>query len=182
MSTLHLTAPHNQLAVATTDVESYRISVKRGTQSGVGASVSGSGAWAKLSGKMSFEILSIDHSRTYQEMKQSYDIGGGVSAFWSWLGIHANASTHKEQIDQALKEITNTQKVAGSARFDLEVTGQYPNVEVDASAYVLVLQVEDKSGNTFKMVSSGDPASDTGAQDQNGNALPTRNNNSTITL
>jgi hypothetical protein len=115
-------------------------------------------------------------------MKSSYDIGGGVSAFWSWLGISANASTHKEEIHQVFTEVSNSQAVNGSANISLEVTGQYPNVQVDASGYVLVLQIEDSSGNTFNMMSTGDPASDTGAQDQNGNALPQRNNSSTISL
>lgn len=182
MSTLLLQEPHAQLAVATTDVNSWKVTLKRGTQSGVGVSISGAGAWAELSGDMTFQISSLDDSQTYNEMKKSYDIGGGVSGFWSWLGISANASTHKEEIHSVFQEVKNTQKVSGTAHFDLQVTGLYPNVAVDASAYVLVMQVEDNSGNTFTMASSGDPGSDTGSQDQNGNSLPTKGNNSTITL
>jgi hypothetical protein len=183
---MELVAPHAQLAIAApqngSSVTSWQVSTKRGTQSGVGVSVSGAGAWARLDGQMSFTIRHLDKSTTYDEMKSSYDIGGGVSAFWSWLGISANASTHQEQIHQAFQEIANSQAVKGSAKVDLECTGQYPNVQVDASGFVLVLQIQDNLGNTYNMMSTGDPQSDTGAQDQNGNALPQKNNNSTISL
>ena len=183
---MELVAPHAQLALAapssSTDVHSWQVSTKRGTQSGIGVSVSGAGAWAKLDGQMAFTIRHLDESKTYDEMKSEYNIGGGVSAFWSWLGISANASTHQEQIHQVFSEVSNSQAVKGTAHIDLEVTGQYPNVQVDASGYVLVLQIQDSSGNTFNMISTGDPTSDTGAQDQNGSALPQRNNSSTITL
>jgi hypothetical protein len=182
MSTLSVAEPHAQLAVSGTDVNSWKVTLKRGTQSGIGVSISGAGAWAKLSGSMKFEIRSLEDSKTYDEMKQSYDIGGGVSAFWSWLGISANASTHKDEIHSVFQEVQNTQKVDGSADFDMEVSGLYPNVAVDASAYVLVMEVEDSSGNTFTMMSAGDPSSDTGAQDGSGNALPTKGNNSSISL
>jgi hypothetical protein len=183
---MELVAPHTSLAIAApsnqTDVNSWQVSTKRGTQSGIGVSVSGSGAWAKLKGNMSFTIRHLETSKTFDQMKSEYNIGGGVSAFWSWLGISANASTHQEQIHQVFQEVSTSQAVKGSAKFDLDVSGQYPNVQVDASAFVLVLQIQDNQGNTFNMISTGDPKSDTGAQDQNGNALPQRNNNSTITL
>jgi hypothetical protein len=184
---MELVAPHATLAIAAppgngTGVSSWQVSTKRGTQSGVGVSVSGSGAWARLDGNMAFTIRHLDKSTTYDEMKSEYNIGGGVSAFWSWLGISANASTHQEQIHQVFSEVANSQAVKGSAHIDLEVSGQYPNVQVDASGYVLVLQIQDNSGNTFNMISTGDPSSDTGAQDQNGGALPQKNNNSTISI
>lgn len=182
MSALVLQEPHAQIAVASTDVGSWKATVKRGTQSGVGVSISGAGAWATLSGSMNFQITSLEESKTYSEMKSSYDIGGGIGGFWSWLGISANASTHKDEIHSVFQELSQSQKVNGTANFDLEVTGLYPNVEVDASAYVLVMQVTDSSGNSFTMASSGDPTGDTGSQDQNGNSLPTQNNSSTITL
>src|SRR4051794_38453610 len=138
-----LVAPHAQLAIAapstSTDVSSWSVSTKRGTQSGLGVTVSGSGAWAKLDGQMTFQIRHLDKSSTYDQMKSEYNIGGGVSAFWSWLGISANASTHKEEIHQVFSEVSNSQAVDGSAHVDLEVSGQYPNVQVSASGYVLVL-------------------------------------------
>jgi hypothetical protein len=183
---MELVAPHATLAVAappsSQDVSSWQVSTKRGTQSGLTVSVSGSGAWARLDGTMKFQIFHLDKSTTYDQMKSEYNIGGGVSAFWSWLGISANASTHQEQIHQTFQEVVNSQKVSGSAHVDLEVTGQYPNVQVDAGGYVVILQITDSSGNTYNVMSTGDPKSDTGAQDSNGNALPQKNNNSTITL
>lgn len=183
---MELVAPHAQIAIAapqdSTDVNSWQVSLKRGTVSGVGVSVSGAGAWAKMDGEMSFTIQQLESSKTFDQMKSEYNIGGGVSAFWSWLGISANAQTHKEEIRQVFNEVSQSQAVQGSVHISLEVSGLYPNVEVSASAYVLVLQIQNSSGNTFKLASAGDPASDTGAQDQNGNALPQRNNSSTITL
>ena len=68
------------------------------------------------------------------------------------------------------------------ANVDLECSGRTRTSQVDASGFVLVLQIQDSSGNTYTMMSTGDPKSDTGAQDRNGNALPQKNNNSTISL
>ncbi|WP_108261004.1 hypothetical protein [Mangrovicoccus ximenensis] len=177
--------PNMSLAIApasSTNVNSWKVSTARGTQSGVGVTVGGAGAWARLTGKMHFDLHSLEKSSTYQQMKKDYSIGGGISGFWGWLGLGANASTHKSEIHQVFHEISQTQKVQGHAKFDLEVSGQFPNVQVNASAYVLVMQVTDASGNTYTMASSGDPASDTGAQDSSGTALPDRNNSSTITI
>ena len=185
MGTMLLATPHVDLAIAAstdTGVDSWKVSTKRGTQSGIGATVSGSGAWAHVSGAMDFDLYSLEVSKTYQQMKSSYKIGGGVSGFWSWLGFGANAETHKQEIHSVFHEISQSQKVDGNANFDLYVSGQYPNVQVDASAYVLVLQITDAQGNTYNMVSNGDPQSDTGAQDSNGSVLPTKDNNSTITI
>ncbi|RYG91238.1 hypothetical protein EU803_09065 [Loktanella sp. IMCC34160] len=184
MNALTAITPHAQIAVAgsSSNASTYKVTQKRGTITGVGASVSGAGAWVKLNGSMSFQIYSLNSSKTYNEMKSSYDIGGGVSGFWGWLGLGAHASTHKEQLQQVFKEVTQTQKVEGTVAVDMMVSGIYPNVQVDASAYVLVLQVEDDQGNTFNIASNGDPAADTGAQDGSGTALPTQDNNSTITL
>lgn len=182
---MELVTAHATLAIPApsgTGVNSWQVATKRGTQSGVGVSVSGAGAWARLQGNMTFQIRHLETSKTFDQMKSEYSIGGGVSAFWSWLGISANASTHQEQIHQVFNEISTSQAVDGSAKIDLDCSGQYPNVQVDASAFVLVLQIQNDSGNTFNMISTGDPKSDTGAQDQNGNALPQRNNNSTITI
>jgi hypothetical protein len=186
MTTLALGHATNSLALLATETEgvsSYQVSTKRGTQSGVGVTISGAGAWAELKGEMAFEIYSIDSSKTFSEMKSSYDIGGGVHGFWAWLGFGANAETHKSEVESMFKEITNTQKVNGKASFDLMVTGLYPNVQVFAQAYVMVLQVIDNLGNTFNMISDGDPTSDTGAQDPNtGSTLPSSKNNSSISI
>ncbi|MEF2073312.1 hypothetical protein [Consotaella aegiceratis] len=163
-------------------VTSWKVSTKRGTQIGVGASVSGAGAWVEMSGVFNFKLRRLESSKTYDRMKTEYSISGGVSAFWSWLGISANASTHKEEIHEVFTELSQSQEVDGVANFKMDITGIYPNVRVDASAYVMIFQIEDGDGNTYNMVSNGDPSSDTGAQDQNGNALPQRNNDSTITI
>ena len=185
LSALNVAVPHSSLAVAapdSSDISSWRVSAKHGTQSGVGVSVSGAGAYAKLTGTMSFSIKHLDDSQTYQYLKKTYDISGGVSGFWDWIGFGANASTHKTEIHKTFNEVKNQQDVEGKAAFDLEVTGQYPNVEVTASAYVLILQIKDSQGNTYNMASSSGGASDTGAQDGNGVTLPSKDNASTITI
>jgi hypothetical protein len=186
MTTLALAHATNSLAVLATNtqgVSSYQVSTKRGTQSGVGVTISGAGAWAGLKGDMTFQIYSLDSSKTYSQMKSSYNIGGGVSGFFAWLGFGANADTHKSEVESTFKEITNSQEVQGKAHFDLMVSGIYPNVQVFAQAFVMVLQVTDNLGNTYNMISDGDPASDTGAQDPNtGNTLPSKNNSSSISI
>ncbi len=186
MSNFQIFTPHNQLCLvapeSSTDVKSWKVTSQRGVQSGVGCRVSGAGAWASLDGNIFFTIKHLNKSKTYDMMKKEYNISGGVSAFWSWLGVSANASTHKEEIHKVFEEVSDSQDVTGSAHVSLSVSGQYPNVAVDASGYVMVLQIEDNSGNTYRMMSTDDPNSDTGAQDQNGNALPVTNNQSTITI
>lgn len=62
------------------------------------------------------------------------------------------------------------------------VSGIYPNVQVTASAYVLVMSVTDSQSNTVSFASTGNPTNDLGAQDQSGNNLPVSNNQGTITL
>lgn len=175
---------HAQVSVVAPEgsgVNSWKVTLKRGTESGVGVSVSGAGGWAQLQGDMSFMIRHLGESKTYDMLKKEYNIGGGICGFWSWLGIGGHASEHKEEIHQVFKELANSQQVEGHAYFNLFVSGLYPNVAVDATAYVLILQVEDSSGNTFTAMSASDPSGDTGAQDQNGNSLPIQDNNSSLT-
>jgi hypothetical protein len=179
---MELTAPHATQALANTSGDSWQVSVKHGTVSGVGAQVTGSGAWAKVTGSMNFTLQSLESSSAYKSLQKSEGFSAGISAFWGWLGISGNYSKNQSEVDTTFHQITQSQSVTGEVDIDLEVSGQYPGVQVSASAYVLVMQVTDKSGSTITFASSGDPSSDTGAQDQNGNTLPTKNNKSTITL
>jgi hypothetical protein len=162
--------------------EGYKITQKRGSIAGVGVSVSGAGAWANMNGQFSFQLQHVESSTTYQSLKSSYNVSGGVSGFFSWLGFSSNVDAHREEIQTALKEMFSSQKVDGTVNVDMGVTGLYPNVQVDASAFILVLQITDSQGSTATVFSNGAPNTDTGAQDQNGNALPTRSNASTITI
>src|ERR1044071_6610383 len=102
---MELVAPHATLAIAAPpnnqqQVNSWQVSTKRGVQSGVGVSVSGSGAWASLVGDMSFTITHLEQSKTYESLKSTQSFSAGVSGFWGWLGLGANASTYQEQIHQ----------------------------------------------------------------------------------
>ncbi len=164
-----------------TNATGWKLTTKRGKISGVGVSVSGQGAYAELEGDMSFTMRSMQSSKTYNKLVDEYNIGGGVSAFWSWLGISANASKHHEDIQESLKEMSESTEVTGTVHVDLMVTGIYPNVQVDASAYILVMQITDDQGNTTNVFCPGGKA-DVGAQDDSGQALPTANNQSTITI
>ena len=167
---------------AYTEAETWQISEKKGTISGVGVTVSGAGAWAKMSGSFDFSIVNLESSRTYQKMVSEYSISGGVSGFWGWLGFGANAETHKQEIKEAMQELSQQQKVNGSVDVDLMVTGLIPGFEVSATAYILVLQIQSSSGATYNIASSTSLSTDVGAQDQNQQNLPTSNNNSTISL
>jgi hypothetical protein len=73
------------------------VTLKRGTHEGVGASVSGAGAWVEIQGDMSFLAYHLDSTKTYHRMEKEYDIGAGIGGFWSWLGVSAHASTHKQK-------------------------------------------------------------------------------------
>lgn len=160
----------------------YKVSMKRGHIAGVGASVSGAGAWVRVDGSMSFTLRQLEKSSTYNKMVKKYSISGGVRGFWSWIGFGANASNHKTEIKETLKELTNSTKVKGTVNVDIMVTGLYVNVQVDASAYVQVLQITDSQGNNMTVFSNSGPSADVGAQDSNGNRLPTDDNNSTISI
>lgn len=182
---MELHAVENQLRVAnetTTSAEGWKVTTKKGRISGVGVSVSGSGAYAKMDGSFSFELQRMESSKTYNKMVKEYNISGGVHGFFSWLGFGANASTHKKEIQESFKEMASSQKVKGTVNIDMMVTGQYPNVQVDASAYILVLQLTDEQGNKTSVFSNSSPSENTGAQDSSGNNLPTSDNNSTIDI
>ena len=176
------TTPQNANNFTASDVNTWQISEKKGTISGVGVSVSGAGAWARMSGSFDFSIINIESSSKYQKMVSDYNISGGISGFWGWLSFGTNASTHKQEIEETMEQLSQQQKVKGSVDIDLMVSGLIPGFKVDASAYILVLQIQDSSGSTYNIASAGSPTTDTGAQDQNQQNLPTSDNNSTISL
>jgi len=149
---------------------------------GAGVSVSGQGAWARLSGTQTFTVRTLERSQNFQQLKTSQNIGGGIFAFFSWLGIGVNASTNREEITGALQEIVNNATVQGSISYALFVTGLFPNVQVDASAFIYALQVTDNQGSTATVLSSTAPGRDAGAQDTNGNKLPSSDDGTTITI
>jgi hypothetical protein len=182
---MEIFAPHAQVALAAPPAggTAWQVSTKRGTQSGVGVDISGAGAWAKLSGTMSFSLQQLEKSTTYDSIKTQYNISGGVSGFWAWLlGLSAGASQQREEVHQTFNEMASSQAVNGTVAVDLECTGLYPNVEVYASAFVQVLQITNSQGSSLYIASNGNPSGDTGTQDSNGNSLPTRNNNTSMTF
>lgn len=179
---LVLTSLPNDDSVSGLSGDSWKVTLKRGTQAGVGVSVSGAGAWVSLEGTMTFSLQRLESSQTYQALKREYNIGGGVSAFWKWLGISANVQANQTEIREVFNEVSTSQSMEGTLNVRMMVTGQYPNVQVDASAFIFVFQIEDSQGNTFNIFSNGDAKGDTGAQDQDNNRLPDKDNESTITI
>jgi hypothetical protein len=66
-------------------------------------------------------------------------------------------------------------------RWDMEVTGLYPNVPVSATTFIRLMRLVSSEGIYF-VASDGAVIDDTGANDQNNIELPIRNNESTITV
>ncbi len=172
------------ILTAAPDGTSYSVQEAKGRIQGVGVSVSGLGAYARAKGRMNFSTRVLETSSTYQEMKKSYGFSAGIGGFWSWIGLGANASSHKSELTRVFNELQQEQKTSGHIDIDLYVTGLFPNVPVTASAYILAFQVSSKTDTSLKfpVISAGAPTQDTGAQDQNGQPLPTKDNNSTIDI
>lgn len=165
-----------------TSTTGWKVTKKKGIIPGIAVSVSGAGAYAEMCGEFTFSLKMMESSRTYQKMVKDYSISGGISGFWGWLSIGANASTHKTEIQEALQEMAQSQEVTGTVKVKLMVTGLYPNIQVEASAYVFILQITDEQGSTATVCSGISPSANIGAQDQNGSNLPVTDNDSTITI
>jgi hypothetical protein len=176
--------PGSELFAAAATGTSYSVQESKGRIQGIGVSVSGLGAYARAKGSMNFSTRTLETSRTYEEMKKSYGFSAGLHGFWSWIGLGANASYHKQELTQVFHELQQEEKTSGRIDIDLYVTGLFPNVPVTASAYILAFQVTSKTDTTlqFPVIAAGAPAQNTGAQDQNGQTLPTKDNNSTIDI
>ena len=72
---LNTANPHTEVSVASSqDASAWKVTVKHGTQAGVGVSVSGAGAWARIEGDMLFKTRHLDDSKTYTYMKKEYNI------------------------------------------------------------------------------------------------------------
>ncbi|ANW27408.1 hypothetical protein BA953_24755 (plasmid) [Vibrio coralliilyticus] len=162
--------------------KTWKVSLSKGVQRGISVRVSGKGAWAKLNGQSEFTVQKLESSKTFNSMKDKYGIEAGVGGFYKWLGFGGNAKKHKAEISQALNELSNDQTYKGSANIDMYVSGLIPGFEVTASAYIFILQVEDSSGNSFTVGSSGKPEDNTGASDEYGNEVPNKDNKSTLTI
>jgi hypothetical protein len=164
---------------------SWSVQQSKGRITGVGAHVSGSGAWARVQGSMTFSTITLETSKTYRQMRESQSFHAGVGGFWSWLlNIGQNINSYKEQLTTMCNELSQSSTTNGLITIDLSVSGQYPGVSVFAEAYILALEVSSDSNSNIKfpVISLGAPTQDTGAHDQNGNNLPVQNNNSTIKI
>lgn len=159
----------------------YKITKKRGRIAGLGVSVSGSGAWVKMEGSMNFKISALESSQSYSEMVKKHKINKGVGGFFGFIGFGNNSSKYESELTTVFDEVKTSQETDGTVKVDMYVSGQYPNVQVTASAYLQVMQVEDNQGNAFYVAAEGGP-DDVAAQDANGNNLPTDQNESTVDL
>ncbi len=158
---------------------SWSVSERLGKSAEVGVRVSGQGAWATLEGSMQLSYQRLETSITYTSLKKQQGFNAGVRAFWKWLGITANVQANREEINQAFDEVSKSFNVDAQVNFKMGVTGMFPNVPVDASAFIALLQISSKSGSHF-IFSTEAPGSDTGSLDQNNSELNTNNNGSNI--
>lgn len=165
--------------VDSTKIGTYETSIRTGTEQGMQVHVSGAGGSAKLSGPMTVTGQVIDHSKKYQSIVNKYKISGGVSGFWDFIGAHMEGSKEHEDVKESLHEITKNSIVTGTFQVDIQVEGTIPGFAVTASAAYVYLHVIDESGQTYHLLSSGDPARDTGAVDSDGktDGLKVKSNN-----
>lgn len=88
-------------------------------------------------------ITTLESSTTYNELKDKHSINGGIGGFCRWLASHPG----NPQVENALKELSYSDKVDGAVHIDMSVSGLYPNTAVpDASFFFYVLQIEDNRG------------------------------------
>ena len=165
-----------------TDVETYTISLQKGVSSGVSVEVSGAGAYALLEGDVKFKSKLIEKSKKYEEMQKKYKFKAGISGFIGWITGHAGGETEKTEIKTALQEMASELDTEVTAHIKLEVTGQIPGFPVKASAAVFILKIESSNGATYYCSSTEAPSDDIIAQDQKGNVLPDKNNQSSFTI
>lgn len=105
------TTPANTAALASTEAETWQFSEKKGTISGVGVTVSGAGAWAKMSGSFDFSIVNLESSRTYQKWCLNTVSPGGSVAFWAGLvSVPMQKRTSKKSRKQC-KNLVNSKKL-----------------------------------------------------------------------
>ncbi|MBE0421823.1 hypothetical protein ACTXIM_13605 [Pseudoalteromonas nigrifaciens] len=105
------TTPANTTALASTEAETWQISENKGTISGVGVTVSGAGAWAKMSGSFDFSIVNLESSHTYQKMVSEYSISGVLVAFGaSLVSVPMPKRTNKKSKKQC-KNLVNSKKL-----------------------------------------------------------------------
>ena len=132
------------------------------SKSDIGVSVSGFGAKASVQQTMHFpRTRNLLDSETYKAMRKEYSIGNGVTGLWKWVTTAANASTYKEKLHAVFAEVLKRREEEAIVKFDLSVT-THSNVELDASAVVYYLQLKDRCGKTYTMMSAGDPSQDIG--------------------
>lgn len=166
--------------------KSWKVTVKKGIHNGIGASVSGAGARAHVTGSFSFTTRTLESSAEYHQLKTKYNFSAGTSGFWNWLVGGARTSAEREEIQSTFHSMSKATATQGKVNIDLLVTGQIPNFQVDASAYVLIMMVTDAQGNTYEFASGANPQGDTGATNL-GAKSPSQqpvvtDNNSTISI
>jgi len=171
--------------MATTN--SYKVTLSKGVEEGIGASVSGKGAKARVQGSATVKARHLDSSTKYKALQSKYDFRKGTSGFWSWLVGSGSEHVSKEEKEEVFTQVVNTQEINATFRYDLTVEGYAPNVQVDARAYYFYFMITDDQGNTYHIVSDGDPGGDTGAVNADdpsgkGDQPGVSNNNTTITV
>lgn len=166
---------------------SYKVTLSKGIEQGIGATVSGAGASARVTGKASVQAKHLDSSQKYQSLQKQYNFSAGISGFWEFLTGKVGGGVSREEKQEVFSQVQNSQDFEAKFHYDLIVTGYAPNVQVDARAYYLYFAITDDQGNTFHVISTGDASADTGAvnkddPDDHGLQPGVSENNTTITI
>jgi hypothetical protein len=144
-------------------------------------SVPGAGFWGRSRGSTTFTYRRLETSTSYNQLKKEIQFSSGIMGFWDWLSIAQNVERNSEAVNEIFNELNREQNISMQLRWDMEVTGLYPNVPVSATTFIRLMRLVSSEGIYF-VASDGAVIDDTGANDQNNIELPIRNNESTITV
>lgn len=78
-----------------------------------------------------------------------------------------NVGGNRQRVNTTFDELQNERNSKMKVDFNLEVTGRFPGVSVEASAFVRLLQVTSEEGN-YWVISDGNPRDDSGGSDRDG--------------
>lgn len=155
----------------------YKYTLKKGIQAGIGASSSGLGAKAHVQGYMNFKLVHLDSNSTFRELKTKYNFSAGTGGFFGWLVGSAHGSTEKQEINRLMSSLSNEQAIQGTVQINLDAESPMINVQVDCAGYMQYLEITDNQGNKMNVFSSSDAKSDTGAVGTNSGVQPTVSDN-----
>ncbi len=144
--------------------------------------VPGAGFWGWSRGSTKFNnYRRLETSTSYNHLKREIQFDGGVMGFWNWLEGPGNVESNSEAVSKIFNELNLEQNISMELKWDMHVTGVYPNVPVEATTFIRLMQMKSPL-EMYYIASNGAIIDDTGANDQNNIELPNQNNKSAITI